>query len=102
MRARVARGGHDVPEATIRARYISSREHLIALLPRLSNLVVYDNSEERDPVRGQAPAPTLVLGMADGRIWFMAPKEHIATWTRPVVAAAILSHMNQAESERGP
>ena len=34
VRARVAKGGHDIPEAQVRARYDSSRLNLIRLLPR--------------------------------------------------------------------
>lgn len=91
VRARVAFGGHDIPDATIRARWRMSRENLIALLPRLTELSVYDNSTERDPNRGEAPVLTLLLRMVSGRIEFIAPKESIPSWAHPVVAAAILS-----------
>jgi len=47
--ARVERGGHHIDEARIRQRYTASREHLILLLPRLTNLIVYDNSVEKYP-----------------------------------------------------
>jgi predicted ABC-type ATPase len=36
VRARVALGGHDVPEERIRQRYDSSRANLVRLLPRLT------------------------------------------------------------------
>lgn len=91
VRARVELGGHDIAEAKIRERYISSREHLIALLPRLTALLLYDNSVERDPHRDEEPAPTRLLELAHGRIAFIAPREHIPPWARPVVAAAILA-----------
>src|SRR5207244_10369114 len=58
VRARVARGGHDIPAGHIRARYDSSRLNLIRLLPRLTELRVYDNSAEADPRAGVAPEPT--------------------------------------------
>lgn len=91
VRARPARGGHDIPEAMIRRRYTTSRENLIALLPRLTELSVYDNSVERDPNRNEAPVPTLVLRMAGGRIEHVAPKQRIPGWAQPIVAAAILA-----------
>lgn len=89
--ARVGHGGHDIPARKIRERYTSSREHLILLLPRLTSLVVYDNSEELDPHRGEEPVMQTVLETADGRIVFVAPRERIRAWARPIVAAAILS-----------
>lgn len=87
--ARVERGGHHIDEARIRQRYTSSREHLISLLPRLTDLIVYDNSVERNPEDGEAPEPMTVLKMEDGRIRFIPPIETIPAWARPIVAAAI-------------
>src|SRR5580765_5280921 len=42
IKFRVSRGGHDIPEAKVRERYLSSRANLIALLPSLARLQVYD------------------------------------------------------------
>ncbi len=53
VRARVMRGGHDIPEEKIRERWNSSRENLIRLLPHIHHLRVYDNSTEADPARGK-------------------------------------------------
>src|SRR3546814_1295949 len=36
IRARVAKGGHDIPEDKVRERYTASRAHLIQLMPYLS------------------------------------------------------------------
>ena len=102
VRARVDRGGHNIPEAKIRERYTTSREHLIALLPRLTDLIVYDNSVEQDPHRDAAPTPTPLLEMADARILFIAPRELIPSWARPIVAAAILSDRGRRGRERPP
>lgn len=95
VKARVLLGGHDIPEARIRERYEASRENLVRLLPRLADLIVYDNSEERDPARGEAPAMVPLLRTARGCIQFLAPKEQIPSWARPIVAAAILSHRDR-------
>lgn len=100
VRSRVALGGHDIPEAKIRERYTTSREHLVALLPRLTDLVVYDNSVERDPDRDEEPALAPVLEMANGRILFVAPRDRIPSWAHPIVAAAILSDHERSDEER--
>ncbi len=99
VRARVELGGHDIPESLVRARYTASRVNLIALLPRLTDLAVYDNSVELDPNRGEEPAPTLLLEMKNGRIVSVAPKEHIPLWAHPIVAAAILSDRERRGGE---
>lgn len=61
VKARVSKGGHDIPETDIRRRFDQSRLQLIALLPHLTELRVYDNTVEADPHQGQAPSPALVL-----------------------------------------
>lgn len=87
--ARVRRGGHDMPEPLIRARYERSLLNLIALLPSLTGLRVYDNSAEADPALGVAPKPGLVLQAEHGAV--VAPPDLSATprWARPIVTAAL-------------
>lgn len=89
VKARVGVGGHDIPEADIRRRWESSRENLVALMPKLARLWVYDNSTEADPHAGRVPAPRLVLEMRERRI--VAPKDLRATppWAKPIVARAL-------------
>jgi predicted ABC-type ATPase len=89
VRARVRRGGHDIPEAVIRRRFEHSRLNLVALLPRLAALRVYDNSVESDPAAGRVPAPRLVLHMEGGRILNAGDLGHAPAWARPIVASAI-------------
>ena len=89
VHARVARGGHDIPEADIRRRYEHSRLNLIALIPHLAALRVYDNSEETDPAAGKAPQPRLVLHMEGGRIMNPRALAQAPAWARPIVAAAL-------------
>jgi predicted ABC-type ATPase len=89
VRARVARGGHDIPEARIRARYDASRLNLVRLLPRLTELRVYDNSLEADPHTGVPPEPRLVLHVARARIVRAAPPGQTPDWAKPIVAAAL-------------
>jgi len=89
VRRRVAKGGHDIPETDIRRRYDQSRLNLIRLLPKLTELRVYDNSEERDPDAGREPAPALLLDWRSGRI--VAPRHFNGTpdWAKPIAAAAL-------------
>ena len=89
VRARVRRGGHDIPEADIRRRFETSRVNLIELMPLLAALRVYDNSAEADPAKGVAPVPRLVLQMERTRI--VAPEDLSATpqWAKAIVARAL-------------
>jgi predicted ABC-type ATPase len=89
VRARVARGGHDIPEARVRDRFDTSRLNLIRLLPRLTELVVYDNSAEADPRSGTAPEPLLVLRWARGKIAESCALPLTPAWAKPILAAAM-------------
>jgi len=88
VRARVRRGGHDIPEADIRRRFETSRVNLVDLMPELAALRVYDNSAE-----GRPPIPLLVLHVERGRI--VAPKDLAATprWAKAIVARAMQNRL---------
>lgn len=88
VRARVARGGHDIPEEIIRARYTTSRLHLIRLLPKITELRLYDNSKEADPNTGHTPKPKLILHMVNGRIVHSCKQSRVPEWAQPIMAAA--------------
>lgn len=88
VRARVARGGHDIPEQKIRERYDTSRQHLIALLPRLASLNVYDNSIETPPIQAR-PNLLPILSMESGEITHMAHPQSVPAWAKSIVMAAI-------------
>lgn len=92
VRARVRKGGHDIPEADIRRRYEHSRLNLINLLPTLTALRMYDNSAEADPAIGQAPSPKLVLHTERGKIVGPADLSQTSDWAKPIVAAALKLH----------
>lgn len=97
VRRRVAKGGHDIPVATIRKRYLAGPANLIGLLPGLAQLYLYDNSAEGDPHTGAAPALQRVMRMVRGRI--VEPRElktlmaGTSQWARPIVAAALKLHV---------
>lgn len=89
VRSRVARGGHDIAEEKIRERYATSRLHLIALLPKLTELRLLDNSIEGDPGAGHLPAPRLLLHWTRGKIINLCELQFVPEWAKPVVQAAL-------------
>jgi predicted ABC-type ATPase len=95
VRSRVRRGGHDIPEEAIRRRYERSRLNLIALLPLLTALRMYDNSTEADPADGATPAPVLVLYAEGGKILNAGDLPRAPEWAKPIVAAALKLHQER-------
>lgn len=90
VKERVGRGGHDIPEEKIRERWISSMGNLIALMPKLAHLRVYDNSRQVD-IGAPVQEPVLLLEMVRGRrIYPSALKEVMDTpdWAKPALEAA--------------
>ena len=87
--ARVAAGGHDIPEAKVRERFDASRSNLVKLMPHLASLRVYDNSFEADPRAGRRPQPALLLQMQAGRVAAHAPLRSVPAWAKPLLAAAL-------------
>ena len=93
VRARVAAGGHDIPEEKIRARWDSARRNLIALMTYLRQLRVFDNSVERD-IDGAIPAPRLLLHWDRGSVIYPSPTaaeeiEATPEWAKSIVTAAL-------------
>lgn len=95
VRFRAAHGGHDIPDATIRARYPRAQRNLIRLMPHVAHLQVYDNSA--DAASGAAlPDPVLLLEMKGGKVTWPARDDHRAIirtpdWARALVEAALSS-----------
>ena len=91
VKARVAAGGHDIPEAKIRERCRTSLENLIALLPYLTHLQIYDNSVEAARAKA-VPDPMLVAQMEAGRLIWPTELESLQrtpAWARPLLEAAL-------------
>lgn len=89
VRARVARGGHDIPVTRIRARYPRSLANLISFLGEAAEVHLFDNSAESPD---GLPLAQLVFRMRGRRIIEPSPAELLAQapeWARPVVAAAL-------------
>jgi predicted ABC-type ATPase len=93
VKARVAAGGHPIPETKIHERYPLAQLNLIKLMPRVAYIKVYDNSTEA-AADGTVPDPILVLEMESGRVVSPAPDDLKALqeapeWTRPILEAAL-------------
>jgi predicted ABC-type ATPase len=88
VRARVRRGGHDIPEPRIRERYDRSRVNLVRLLPKLTELRLFDNSAEADPHTGAAPEPILLLHVVRGKVVASCELSTTPEWAKPIFAAA--------------
>jgi predicted ABC-type ATPase len=90
---RVAHHGHPIPDEKIRERWNTSRSNLVQLLPVISRLQVFDNSQSVEP--GQdIPDPALVLELEDGRVVFPDVRSHeallaVPAWAQPILEAAI-------------
>ncbi len=89
VQARVSQGGHHIPDEKIYERYEASRLNLIRLLPRLTELRLFDNSAEADPATGHTPESLFVLHMKRGAITAMCPLADVPGWAKPIVAAAL-------------
>lgn len=95
--ARVARGGHDIPAAKIRHRYIASRANLIDLLPQLAALRLYDNSAEANAL-GEV-TPLLVLEMDAQGVHCPVTREEfeqVPGWAKPIVVSALDARLASA------
>lgn len=92
VKARVSRGGHDIPESKIRERYSKGLLNLISLLSVVSEVAVFDNSNES---ADGAPQARSIFRMRDRRITSPTIAELLTNtpaWAEPVVAAAIQVH----------
>lgn len=89
VQARVRRGGHDIAAEHIRRRYDRTRLNLIELLPHLTALRVFDNSENADPAAGKTPQPKLALHLERGKILNPQALKRTPDWAKPIGAAAL-------------
>lgn len=90
--ARVAAGGHAIPETVIRARCIRSPLNLIRLMPHLARLRVLDNSRPAAD-DGTVPDPRLVMSMEGGVLRFPGRDDasslaQTPDWAKPLVMVA--------------
>ena len=93
VKARVAAGGHPIPEEKIRERYPLAQLNLIKLMPHVAYMTVYDNSAEAAS-DGTVPDPLLVLEVHDGRVISPASDDlealkQVPEWTKSILEAAL-------------
>ncbi len=92
VRARVGRGGHEIPEAKIRERYPKSLANLVSFIGTAAEVHVFDNSAES---ADGLPQAIRVFRMRGERI-IEPDLETLMTqtpnWAKPVVAAAVKVH----------
>ena len=93
VKARVAAGGHPIPEEKIRERYPNAQLNLIKLMPHVAYIKVYDNSAEA-AADGTVPDPVLVLEMENGQVSSPAPDDLEALqrapeWSKSILEAAL-------------
>ena len=87
---RVRHGGHDIPAAKIRERWLGSMANLVRLVPHAAGIQVFDNLTavpEGEPLR----PPRLVAAIEDGRLRWPPPDalDRVPRWAVPVVEAAL-------------
>lgn len=91
VQARVAAGGHDIPELKIRERFPAALKNLIALMLHLKHLRIYDNSAEAAP-NDAVPDPILIAKMDAGALVWPTDIETLQrtpTWAKPLLEAAL-------------
>lgn len=85
VKARVARGGHDIPEDKIWARYQTSMQNLCLLANVVNQLAVYDNSQPLG--RDKMPNLRLLLHFDSGTVWEL--DQDMPGWAKPVAAVCL-------------
>lgn len=82
---RVSRGGHPIPEAKIRERWISAIHNLMGLIPRCGAVTVLDNSAEDT---GNGPDPVRLFALR-GDHFVSPPVDPMPDWAKPLASVAI-------------
>ena len=83
--ARVAHGGHDIPEDLIRSRYKTSIHNLCRLTPGLTRLAVYDNSRPLDD--HGLPNIRRLLQVVNDKV--LQLDQNMPDWAKPVAAVCL-------------
>lgn len=83
--ARVARGGHDIPELKIRERWHSTLHNMMGLIPKCHAVRVFDNSIDADEA---GPFPVCLFSV-NGDGFDVLPVKKMPQWAKPLAAVAI-------------
>ena len=100
VRARVGRGGHEIPETKIRERYPKSLANLVSFIGAATEVHVFDNSAES---ADGLPQTMRVFRMRGERI--IEPDLETLmiqtpNWAKPVVAAAVKVHTARRKARK--
>jgi len=90
VQLRVSQGGHDIPKEKILERWQTSRANLIALLPFLTELSLFDNSAEV-AVKQAIKNPIKIVHLRDGKL--LHPKTTAELTQTPDWAQAIVEEV---------
>ena len=88
--ARVANGGHDIPESKIRERWTGAIHNILSLIPGCAEITVFDNSA--DLIDGK-PSPILLFSLVDG-MFASLPVSTMPEWAKPLATAAMKRHIH--------
>jgi predicted ABC-type ATPase len=83
--ARVAKGGHDIPEAKIRERWRGAIHNMLGLLPRCAGVRIFDNSV---PAEEGGPSLVCLFSLREGEFDSL-PVEGMPEWAKPLAVAAM-------------
>ena len=92
--ARVARGGHDIPEDAIRKRWHGAMRNMMGLIPRCAAIAVVDNSTESD--NESLPQPRRLFSLVGDRFVAM-PVDPMPDWAKPLASVAIKRALDHTE-----
>jgi predicted ABC-type ATPase len=83
--ARVAKGGHHIPENKIRERWTGAIHNMLGLIPRCAAISVFDNSVNADK---NGPRPVCLFSL-QGDHFNSLPIDPMPEWAKPLASAAI-------------
>ena len=92
--ARVANGGHDIPEDKIRERWKNSIHNLMTLIPSCTEVTVFDNSVG---LSNGLPSPVLLFSLVDG-VFVTMPIRDMPEWAKPLAQVAIKRSMETEQA----
>jgi len=100
VRARVGRGGHEIPEAKIRERYPKSLANLVSFIGSAAQVHVFDNSVESTEGLPQTIRVFRVRGERIVEPDLETLMTQTPNWAKPVVAAAVKVHTARRKARK--
>ena len=85
---RVSKGGHDIPHAKIHERWKNSIHNVMGLIPRVTQISVYDNSS---PLVNNKPEPIKIFSLDGDQLTLHFEQKElddIPEWVKPLIGIA--------------